>query len=61
MARGISDFVDMITLRRETGGRALIRLKTYEMDRRAFQDEPVDELGSTRMCHATTMQSTVRG
>ena len=44
MARGISDFVDTITLRRETGGRALIRLKTYEMDRRAFQGEPCDEV-----------------
>jgi phage terminase large subunit-like protein len=44
MARGISDFVDTITLRREGGGRALIRLKTYEMDRRAFQGEPVDEI-----------------
>src|SRR5262245_7703632 len=44
MARGISDFVDTITLRRETGGRALIRLKTYEMDRRAFQGEACDEI-----------------
>src|SRR5262249_2026759 len=43
MARGISDFVDTITIRRETGGRALIRLKTYEIDRRAFQGESVDE------------------
>jgi len=44
MARGIADFVDTITLRRESGGRALIRLKTYEMDRRAFQGEPCDEI-----------------
>jgi len=44
LARGISDFVDTITLRREGGGRALIRLKTYEMDRRAFQGEPCDEI-----------------
>jgi phage terminase large subunit-like protein len=44
MSRGISDFVDTITLRRESGGRALIRLKTYEMDRRAFQGESVDEV-----------------
>ena len=44
MARGIADFVDTITLRRETSGRALIRLKTYEMDRRAFQGESVDEV-----------------
>lgn len=43
MARGISDFVDTVTLRRETGGRALIRQKTYEMDRKAFQGEAVDE------------------
>jgi phage terminase large subunit-like protein len=44
MARGIADFVDTITIRRETGGRALIRLKTYEMDRRAFQGESCDEV-----------------
>jgi hypothetical protein len=44
MARGISDFVDTITLRRESGGRALIRIKTYEQDRRAFQGEPCDEI-----------------
>jgi phage terminase large subunit-like protein len=43
MARGISDLVDTITLRRESGGRALIRLKSYEQDRRAFQGEAVDE------------------
>jgi hypothetical protein len=36
MARGISDFVDTITIRRDSGGRGLIRLKTYEQDRRAF-------------------------
>ena len=42
MSRGISDFCDTITLRRESGGRALIRLKSYEMDRRAFQGEAVD-------------------
>jgi phage terminase large subunit-like protein len=44
MSRGISDFVDTITLRRESGGRALIRLKTYEQDRRAFQGEACDEI-----------------
>src|SRR5262245_13202800 len=44
MARGIADFVDTITIRRESGGRALIRLKTYEMDRRAFQGEACDEI-----------------
>ena len=42
MARGISDFVDTVRLRRETGGNALIRFKTYEMDREAFQGEAVD-------------------
>lgn len=44
MARGIADFVDTVTLRRENGGKALIRFKTYEMDRKAFQGEPVDEI-----------------
>jgi phage terminase large subunit-like protein len=43
MARGISDFVDTVTLQRESGGRALIRFKTFEMDRKAFQGESVDE------------------
>ena len=31
MARGISDFVDTITLTRETGGKAVMRGKTFEM------------------------------
>jgi phage terminase large subunit-like protein len=44
MARGISDFVDSMTLRRETGGTAVIRQKTYEQDRKAYQGEPVDEI-----------------
>ncbi len=44
MARGISDFVDSVTMRRENGGRALIRFKTFEMDRKAFQGEPCDEI-----------------
>jgi phage terminase large subunit-like protein len=44
MARGISDFVDSVTLRRESGGRALIRFKTFEMDRKAFQGEACDEI-----------------
>lgn len=44
MARGISDFVDTVTLRRENGGKALIRFKTFEMERRAFQGEPVDKI-----------------
>jgi phage terminase large subunit-like protein len=42
MARGISDFVDTVNLQREGGGRALIRFKTFEMDRKAFQGESVD-------------------
>lgn len=42
MARGISDFVDTVSLRRENGGKALIRFKTYEMGREAYQGEPVD-------------------
>ena len=44
MARGISDFVDSVTMRRENGGRALIRFKTFEIDRQAFQGEPCDEI-----------------
>src|SRR6185503_3059616 len=42
MARGISDFVDTVTVRRETGGTGMIRFKTYEMGREAYQGEPVD-------------------
>lgn len=42
MARGIADFVDTATLRRETGGNAVIRFKTFEMGRPAWQGEPVD-------------------
>jgi phage terminase large subunit-like protein len=42
MARGISDFVDTITLRRETSARALIRLKTYEQGAKVFQGEACD-------------------
>jgi phage terminase large subunit-like protein len=44
MARGIADFIDNVSLRRETGGNALIRLKTFEMDRKAWQGEAVDEI-----------------
>jgi len=40
--RGISDFVDSVTLRRETGGSAVLRPKTFQMDRQAFQGEAVD-------------------
>lgn len=42
MARGISDFVDTINLTRETGGKAVLRGKTFEMGRTAWQVEPVD-------------------
>lgn len=42
MARGIADFVDSIALRRETGGKAVIRQKTGEMARNAWQGESVD-------------------
>jgi phage terminase large subunit-like protein len=44
MARGISDFVDTITLTREGGARAQLRFKTFEMDRKAFQGESVDQV-----------------
>jgi phage terminase large subunit-like protein len=44
MARGISDFVDTVNLRREVGGSAVIRFKTFEMDRKAYQGEAVDEV-----------------
>jgi phage terminase large subunit-like protein len=44
LARGISDLVDTITLRRETGGRGVIRFKSYEQDRKAYQGEPVDRV-----------------
>jgi phage terminase large subunit-like protein len=44
MARGIADFVDTITVRRDTGGTGIIRLKTFEMGREAWQGEPVDEI-----------------
>jgi phage terminase large subunit-like protein len=44
MARGIADFVDTITLRRETGGRAIIRQKTYDQGARVFQGEAVDQI-----------------
>jgi phage terminase large subunit-like protein len=42
MARGIDAFADTITVTREDGGRAVIRLKTGEMERRAWQGEAVD-------------------
>lgn len=46
MARGIPDFVDTVTLRREGADAnskpAIIRFKTFEMGREAWQGEPVD-------------------
>jgi len=42
MARGIADFVDTATVRREIGGTARIQFKTYEMGREAYQGSPVD-------------------
>ena len=42
MARGIDSFVDSITVRREDGGRAVIRQKTGEQERRAWQGESCD-------------------
>lgn len=44
MARGIADFVDSVVLNREGGGTAVIRFKTYEQGRKAYQGEPVDEV-----------------
>lgn len=42
MSRNISGMVDSANLRRETGGKAVVRFKTYEQGRNAFQGEPVD-------------------
>ena len=42
MARGISNFVDTISLIRDTGGKGLLRGKTFEMGRAAWQVEAVD-------------------
>jgi phage terminase large subunit-like protein len=42
MSRNISGMVDSINFRRETGGKAIVRFKTYEQGRTAFQGEPVD-------------------
>jgi phage terminase large subunit-like protein len=43
-SRGIDSFVDTVTLRRETGGSALIRLKTFEQGAESFQGTPCDEI-----------------
>lgn len=42
MSRGIANFVDTITLRRETGGIATLQSKTYEQSVLAYQGTPVD-------------------
>lgn len=42
IARGIADFVDSVTVRREDGGKAVIRFKTYEQGRQAFEGEACD-------------------
>jgi phage terminase large subunit-like protein len=42
MARGTSEYVDTIKLRREVGGNAIIRLKTFEAGREAWQGDSVD-------------------
>jgi phage terminase large subunit-like protein len=44
MSRGIQDLVDSITLRRETGGSAVIQFKSYEASREAWQGSAVDEI-----------------
>lgn len=42
MARGIAEFVDTVTIRRETGGTGNIQFKTYQQGREAYQGTPVD-------------------
>jgi len=42
MARGIADFVDSVTIRRDDGHTAIIRQKTYEQGRQAFEGESCD-------------------
>jgi phage terminase large subunit-like protein len=44
MERGISQFIDTVTIRREDGGKAVIRQKTGEQERRAWQGEAVDAI-----------------
>jgi phage terminase large subunit-like protein len=39
MARGISNFIDTVAVRRSTGGVGTLRLKTFEQNRQAFQSE----------------------
>jgi phage terminase large subunit-like protein len=44
MARGIADFVDTITLRREVGGSAILQGKTFAAGRETWQGSAVDEV-----------------
>jgi phage terminase large subunit-like protein len=44
MARGISNFIDTVAVRRSTGGVGTLRLKTFEQDRQAFQSEAVSRV-----------------
>jgi phage terminase large subunit-like protein len=42
LARGIANFVDTVTVRRESGGHAILQSKTYEQSARMFQAVPCD-------------------
>jgi phage terminase large subunit-like protein len=42
LARGIADFIDTATIRRDTGGTAHVQFRTYQQGREAFQGSPVD-------------------
>jgi phage terminase large subunit-like protein len=43
-SRGIDAFLDTVTVRRESGGTAIIQFKTYEMGSSQFQGSAVDEI-----------------
>ena len=42
MSRGISNFIDSATIRRDNGGEAVIRQKAYAQNRQAFEGESCD-------------------
>ncbi len=42
MSRGISNFVDTITVRREGGGVGILQSKTYEQSVLSYQGVPLD-------------------
>ena len=44
MSRGQAEFADTVTLTRESGGKAIIRFKTYDQGREGWQGEPCDEV-----------------